>query len=90
MNIQVHKLHGIYRQAETSTAQERFFTMELFIVFTIIISMPNCVFRIIEFMGFFHRPIKTKANRLKLLRFESGFCFRLQVNNKKWGGGVVG
>jgi hypothetical protein len=41
------------------------------------------VFRIIEFMDFFHRQIKTKAKRLKLLRFESGFCFRLQVNNKK-------
>jgi hypothetical protein len=33
--------------------------------------------------------IKTKAKRLKLklLRFESGFCFRLQVNNKNKGQG---
>jgi hypothetical protein len=45
------------------------------------------VFRIIEFMDFFHRPIKTKAKRLQLLRFDCGFCFRHQVNNKNKGGG---
>ena len=32
--------------------------------------------------------IKTNAIMLKLLRFESGFCFRLQVKNK--GGGMSG
>jgi hypothetical protein len=37
-------------------------------------------------MDFFHRPIKTKAKSLKLQRFESGFCFRLQVNNNNKGG----
>jgi hypothetical protein len=30
--------------------------------------------------------VKTKAKRLKLQRFESGFCFRL----RGWGGGVKG
>jgi hypothetical protein len=30
--------------------------------------------------------IKTKPKRLKLLRFERGFCFRLQVKNKNKGG----
>jgi hypothetical protein len=39
------------------------------------------VFRITEFMHFFHRLIKTKSKRLKLLRFEIWFWFRPQVKN---------
>jgi hypothetical protein len=46
------------------------------------------VFRITEFMDFFHRPIKKKPKRLKLLRFEIWFWFRPQVKNK--GVGVEG
>jgi hypothetical protein len=38
-------------------------------------------------MDFFHRLIKTKSKRLKLLRFEIVFWFRLQVKNK--GGGAL-
>jgi hypothetical protein len=44
------------------------------------------VFRIIAFLDFFHRLIKAKAKRLKLLRFEIWFWFRLQVKNKVGGG----
>ena len=40
------------------------------------------VIRIIEFLDFFRRPIKTKTKRLKITSFESGLCFCLQVNNK--------
>jgi hypothetical protein len=40
-------------------------------------------FIIIQFMDFFYRPIKTNSKRLKLLRFEIWFWFRLQVKNKE-------
>ena len=43
------------------------------------------MFRIIELLDFFHRPMWNKAKRLTLQRFESGLCFVLQV--KKCGGG---
>ena len=43
--------------------------------------------RITEFMHFFHRPIKTKPKRLKLLCFEIWFWFRLQVKIKIREGG---
>jgi hypothetical protein len=33
-----------------------------------------------DFGLFSSSDVKTKAKRLKLQRFESGFCFRLQVN----------
>jgi hypothetical protein len=48
------------------------------------------VIRIIEFLDFFRRPIKTKTKRLKITSFESGLCSCLQVNNKNRGGrGVI-
>lgn len=46
---------------------------------------------LLSFMDFFpSSDIKTKPKRLKLLRFERGVCFRLQVKNKNKGGGVKG
>ena len=47
--------------------------------------MTRCVSWITEFVDFLDRPIKRKAKRLKLLRFEIWIWFRLQV--KMRGGG---
>ena len=54
------------------------------------ISSNHELHRIMEFMDVFHRPIKAKAKRLKLLRFEIWFWFCLQVKNNGGGGGLRG